>query len=85
MLIDLGIDINEQQPPTGQLSQKLSALHMAAQKGNDEMVDLLLSRGADRNLRDKHSNTPLNLAEKKKHAAIITRLKGDTMGAGLSA
>ena len=75
LLIELGVDVNEQQPPTGQLSAKLSALHVAAQKGDLEMVHLLLARGADTNLRDKHNNTALMLAEKKKHAEIIARLK----------
>ena len=76
MLLDLGEDVNQQQPLTGQLSQRLSALHVAAQKGNEEMVELLLSRGADRMLRDKHNNTALSLAEKKKHLEIIALLKG---------
>ena len=76
-LIELGVDVNEQQPATGQLSAKLSALHVAAQKGNVEMVDLLLAHGADRTLRDKHNNTALMLAEKKKHMEIIMRLKGE--------
>ena len=80
-LIELGVDVNEQQPATGQLSAKLSALHVAAQKGNLEMVDLLLAKGADRNLRDKHNNTALMLAEKKKHAEIIERLKGSELTA----
>jgi len=65
-LLDLGTEINEQQPIT-QVSAKHSALHVAAQKGCAEIVTLLLERGADRSLRDKHNNTPLMLAEKKKH------------------
>ena len=84
-LIELGVDVNEQQPVTGQLSQRHSALHVAAQKGNLEMVDLLLAKGADRNLRDKHNNMALHLAEKKKHTDIIARLKGDEPGTLLKA
>ena len=46
MLLDLGTDINEQQPIT-QVSSKYSALHVAAQKGNANVVRLLLDRCAD--------------------------------------
>ena len=42
-----------------------------------EMVVLLLAKGADRTLRDKHQNTALMLAEKKKHTEIATLLRGD--------
>jgi ankyrin repeat protein len=80
-LIELGVNVNEQQPATGQLSAKLSALHVAAQKGNLEMVRLLLAKGADRNLIDKHNNTPLILAEKKKHTEIIALLRTDVLAA----
>jgi len=75
-LLDLGTDINEQQP-INQVSAKYSALHVAAQKGCTEIVALLLERGADRSLRDKHNNSALMLAEKKKHAEIIAMLSGD--------
>jgi len=80
-LIELGVDVNEQQPATGQLSAQLSALHVAAQKGNLEMVELLLQKGANVHLKDKHQNTALMLAEKKKHAEIIARLKGGDLTA----
>ena len=72
-LLDLGEDINEQQPVT-QISSKYAALHVAAQRGNAEMCKLLLERGADPSLRDKHNNTPLMLAEKKKNADCIQLL-----------
>ena len=78
-LIELGVDVNMQQPEIGNLTAKLSALHVAASKGNLEMVELLLERGADRTLRDKHNNTAMMLAEKKKHSAIIERLKVDAL------
>ena len=68
-LLDLGADINEQQPITSS-SSKFSALHAASQKGNIEMVQLLLSRGIDKGLRDKHNNTALMLAEKKARAEL---------------
>ena len=39
---------------------------------------MLIERGADQTLRDKHNNTALQLAEKKKHADIIAMLNGET-------
>ena len=78
-LLDLGADINEQQPLT-QLSSKYCALHVAAQKGSVEIVKLLLARGCNASLRDKHNNTALNLAEKKKHTEIIALLGGRVDG-----
>ena len=75
-LLELGLDINEQQPVTSS-SSKFCALHVAAQKGNEEMVKLLLAKGADKTLRDKHNQTALMLAEKKKHEAIVGLLGGE--------
>ena len=40
------------------------------------MVKLLLAKGIDKTLRDKHNQTALMLAEKKKHAEIISLLGG---------
>ena len=76
-LLELGDDINEQQPVTTS-SSKFSALHMAAQKGNVEMTKLLLDKGIDKTLRDKHNQTALMLAEKKKHVEIVDILGGDS-------
>ena len=59
---------------------------MAAQKGSVEIVKLLLERGIDRSLRDKHNNTALMLAEKKKFTEIIALLNADAkQGGNLSA
>jgi hypothetical protein len=85
-LLALGMDINEQQPVTTS-SSKFAALHVAAQKGNEETIKLLLAKGADKSLRDKHNNTALMLAEKKKYDACIVLLGGepDARGNKLSA
>jgi len=72
-LLELGLDINEQQPVTTS-SSKFTALHVAAQKGNVEMCRLLLAKGIDKTLRDKHNQTALMLAEKKKHTEICEML-----------
>ena len=71
-----GCDLNEQQPITTS-SNNSSALHIAATKGLEEMTKWLLDRGIKKDLRDKHNNTPLKLAESKQNAAIVTLLGGD--------
>jgi len=76
MLLDLGHDVNQQQPNTTSLSA-YSALHWAAVKGHEEMAKLLLDRGANKTLRDKHNNTALMHAEKKQNTSIVTMLGGD--------
>ena len=76
LLLDLGADINEQQPITTSSSQ-YSALHLVAQKGHEEMTQFLLDRGIKKELRDKHNNTALMLAEKKQNASIVSLLGGD--------
>ena len=53
------------QEPENQAHNKYTALHWAAQKGHLEMATLLIERGAKLDIRDKHSNSPLMLAEKK--------------------
>jgi len=71
-----GCDLNEQQPITTS-SNNSSALHMAATKGLEDMATFLIKRGIKKDLRDKHNNTALMLAEKKQHAPIVTMLGGD--------
>ena len=41
------------------------------------MATLLIARGAKKDLKDKHNNTPLKLAETKQNDAIIKMLGGD--------
>ena len=76
LLDEFGCDINEQQPPTTSTNQS-SALHICATKGLEDMCKFIIDRGAKKDLRDKHNNTPLMLAEKKQNAAIVTLLGGD--------
>ena len=76
LLDEFGCDLNEQQPLTTSSNQS-SALHLAASKALEEMVKWLLERGCKKDLRDKHNNTALRLAESKGNPAIITMLGGD--------
>lgn len=76
LLDEFGADINEQQGVTTS-SNNSSALHIAAVKGLEEMTKWLLERGIKKDLKDKHNNTPLKLAESKQNTAIITLLGGD--------
>ena len=78
-LIDTGTSVNVQESD-GQGHSKYGALHWAAMRGHVGLVELLLHRGADVHLRDKHANTPLMLAEKNKkgeaaHKAIVDLLE----------
>jgi uncharacterized protein len=57
MCLDLGIDVNAVNTTT-----KQTALHAAAQRGSDPIVQLLVDRGAKFDLRDRQDRTPLDLA-----------------------
>ncbi|HTR76875.1 MAG TPA: ankyrin repeat domain-containing protein, partial [Gemmatimonadaceae bacterium] len=63
-----------------------SALHFAVGGNHEEMVKLLLARGADPNVRDEGDDAvPLHFAAEKGHAGIIHLLVAhgsDTIGAG---
>jgi len=76
LLAEFGCDVNEQQPPSSS-SNCFSALHWAATKGLEEMVTVLLKRGAKKETRDKHNNTALMLAEKKGNVPMVVLLGGD--------
>ncbi len=57
MCLDADVDINA---PLGNV--KNTALHVASDCGNSDIVEFLLSLGADIEARDKHGSTPLHLA-----------------------
>ena len=48
-----------------------TALHAAASNGKVEMVKQLLNAGANSALKDKNGKTPLDLANMKKHQAVV--------------
>lgn len=67
-LLDRGVNCNQVN------FTKRSALHMAAFKGNVAMVDLLLERSADCNLRSTDGVTPLISACQGGHTNLIPKL-----------
>ena len=71
ILLDAGADINE--PRDG---DKMTPLMWAAYKGNAEMVKLLLSKGADVNLKNSKGKTALDLSKNSNRtdAALVTDL-----------
>jgi ankyrin repeat protein len=54
-------------------------LHLAAAKGNKEILWMLINQGADINTRDIDGFTPMELAAQKGHTAVVQLLQG--MGA----
>jgi ankyrin repeat protein len=52
-----------------------TALHEAASRGEAGMVKLLLTYGADRNIKSENGNTPRQMAEQKGHTDITALLQ----------
>ncbi len=53
----------------------LTALHLAALRGQVDVTRLLLDRGADAAARDGEGNTPLAVAEREGHAEVAALLR----------
>jgi ankyrin repeat protein len=53
-----------------------TALHIAAEKGNVEVMKLLLKEGADPNVRTNYLGTPLDVAIRKNHQDCVDILLG---------
>ena len=54
--------------------RKQTPLHVAAEKGDDELITFLLEKKADSNVTDLHGNTPLDLAAKNRHETAFDLL-----------
>lgn len=52
-----------------------TALHHAADRGDEEMVNFLLERGAKQGIKDSKRKTALDVAEKAGHEKIISILR----------
>jgi hypothetical protein len=65
-LIEQGEDVN--------LTLQRTPLHVAADQGNLEIVDLLLAGGADVNARDHGGRVPIFFAIRRDHSEVVWRL-----------
>ena len=54
--------------------QKQTALHKAAGNGHEDIVQLLLEKGASIKAKDTNNFTPLHLAAQKHHASTVNLL-----------
>jgi ankyrin repeat protein len=68
-LLEHGAPVNARQ------QKGWTALHSAAQHGDQAMVELLLKYGANPNARDEHGLTPDEIADEKGHTEIAERLR----------
>jgi ankyrin repeat protein len=75
-LIDRGVGVDDQS-----IGSRTSALMMAAIRGNKELVQLLLRRGADPRLADRKGRTALDFASKKGHPDVVEVLSAATPAA----
>ena len=66
LLLDGGADVN-----AADARGKFTPLHYAAWNRNAEMAVLLLAWNAERDAKDGEQRTPLDLAKKKGHAAVV--------------
>jgi hypothetical protein len=71
ILLAHGANVNAASTTSGH-----TPLHVAALGGDQEMAALLLSKGADRTLKNKDGKTPLDLAAENGHAEIVALLQG---------
>ncbi len=62
-------DVNATQPGG------FTPLHTAAAHGDAEIIDFLLSKGADPNKKDDNGRTPFELAKEKGHEQLVATLK----------
>ena len=68
--IQEGVDVNQK---SGMIEG--TALHAAAASGYKEIVEFLISKGADVNTQNRGGLTPLNLAQSADHTEIVELLK----------
>ena len=55
LCVDSGADVHALK------SDSVTALHLAAAKGNVEVADFLISKGASVHVKDENSKTPLHM------------------------
>jgi len=55
-----------------------TTLHSAAREGHTEVIELLIAKGADVNVKDKDGTTPLDMADDKETADLLRKHGGKT-------
>lgn len=75
MLIEHGYSVNEQESTLDKALSGYVPLHWTAQKGHKEMLLMLLEKGAVPVIKDKHGNTPKQLAQKKGYSELVNILE----------
>jgi ankyrin repeat protein len=76
LLLEKGADINARSTSRSPIEARAgnTALHDAVARGHEEVVGLLLARGAEIGARSASGKTPLHLAAGKGRAGIVRRL-----------
>lgn len=72
LLINAGANVNSQ---CGLKADNKTALHISAEYGHGQNVDVLLAAGASHTVRDSNGFTAFDLAEKSGHREIVEMLK----------
>jgi ankyrin repeat protein len=73
LLLDAGAPVDDRQ------HGGYTALHAAAMHGQDDVVDLLLARGADPSVRTDDGKSAADFAEEGGHAGLAERLRARTV------
>ena len=69
LFIENDVDVNAVQ------TQNVTALHAAAHRGNLKLVKLLVENGAQIDFAMDNGDTPISIAERDGHQAVVTYLK----------
>ena len=74
-LLDSGHDINKTEPIADKGSSAWGPIHWAAAKGHAPVLEMLIRRGANVLVKDKHGSLAKNIAEKKGLAEMVSMLE----------
>ena len=75
VLLEYGANVNQ----AHEISKK-TAIHLASEAGRANEVQVLLDAGADKSIRDKDGNTPLDLCEEYHFEEVRAKLRDPPMG-----
>ena len=74
-LLDNGVDIDKTEPVQDKGSSAWGPVHWAASKGHQAVLEMLVERGANVLVQDKHGSTARAIAEKKGLKNIVALLE----------